>query len=95
MALLTAGSGFAADKRLNIVILMTDDTGWTDFGVYSGAVPGLGRPTPNIDKITRNAGARDRTRASDGRLRDGNVRISCLGLALATNTLITGATHAS
>ena len=26
----------AADKRPNIVMLMTDDTGWNDFGCYSG-----------------------------------------------------------
>jgi hypothetical protein len=37
---------FAADaqaqKRPNIVMLMTDDTGWSDFGAYSGGGAGLG-----------------------------------------------------
>ncbi len=40
----------AADKKPNIVMLMTDDTGWGDFGCYGGG-PNLGHPTPNIDKI--------------------------------------------
>jgi hypothetical protein len=42
----------AADKRPNIVMLMTDDTGWNDFGCYSGGGAGLGHPTPRreIDK---------------------------------------------
>ena len=26
-------------KRPNVVMLMTDDTGWNDFGAYSGAAP--------------------------------------------------------
>jgi arylsulfatase A-like enzyme len=38
-------------KRPNIVMLMTDDTGWQDFGVYSGGGAALGHPTPNIDQI--------------------------------------------
>jgi hypothetical protein len=36
-------------KRPNIVILMTDDTGWNDFGAYSGGGAALGHPTPNVD----------------------------------------------
>ena len=32
-----AASVQAQDKRPNIVVLMTDDTGWGDFGAYSGA----------------------------------------------------------
>jgi arylsulfatase len=36
-------------KRPNMVMLMTDDTGWNDFGEYSGGGLGLGHPTPNID----------------------------------------------
>jgi arylsulfatase len=31
-----AGPLQAADKKPNIVMLMTDDTGWNDFGCYSG-----------------------------------------------------------
>jgi arylsulfatase len=40
-------------KRPNIVMLMTDDTGWNDFGAYSGGGLGLGHPTPNIDQIAK------------------------------------------
>jgi arylsulfatase A-like enzyme len=40
----------AADKKPNIVMLMTDDTGWGDFGCYNGG-QNLGHPTPNIDKV--------------------------------------------
>jgi hypothetical protein len=39
-------------KRPNIVMLMTDDTGWGDFG-YMGGGKALGHPTPNIDRIAR------------------------------------------
>jgi arylsulfatase A-like enzyme len=45
-----------AQKRPNVVILMTDDTGWNDFGAYSGGGAGLGHPTPNVDQIA-NEGA--------------------------------------
>jgi arylsulfatase A-like enzyme len=40
----------AAQKKPNVVMLMTDDTGWTDFGCYLGGAA-LGHPTPNIDRI--------------------------------------------
>jgi Sulfatase len=40
-------------KRPNIVMLMTDDTGWNDFGAYSGGGAGLGHPTPNVDQIAK------------------------------------------
>jgi arylsulfatase A-like enzyme len=40
----------AADKKPNVLILMTDDTGWGDFGCYNGGAA-LGHATPNIDKI--------------------------------------------
>src|SRR6516165_3713167 len=43
----------AADKRPNIVMLMTDDTGWNDFGCYSGGGAGLGHPTPNVDRMAK------------------------------------------
>jgi arylsulfatase A-like enzyme len=41
----------AQEKRPNIVMLMTDDTGWNDFGAYSNGGKALGHPTPNVDKI--------------------------------------------
>jgi hypothetical protein len=40
-------------KRPNVVMLMTDDTGWNDFGAYSGGWAALGHPTPNIDRIAK------------------------------------------
>ena len=40
-------------KRPNIVMLMTDDTGWNDFGAYSGGGAALGHPTPNIDRFAK------------------------------------------
>jgi len=44
---------WAADKRPNIVMLMTDDTGWNDFGCYSGGGAGLGHRTPNVDRMAK------------------------------------------
>ncbi len=43
----------AQDSKPNIVMLMTDDTGWNDFGAYSGGGATLGHPTPNIDKMAK------------------------------------------
>jgi arylsulfatase len=43
----------AQQKRPNIVMLMTDDTGWGDFGYISGGGKALGHPTPNIDRIAK------------------------------------------
>ena len=40
-------------KRPNIVLLMTDDTGWNDFGAYTGGGAALGHPTPNIDRVAK------------------------------------------
>jgi arylsulfatase A-like enzyme len=45
--------GQAASSRPNIVMLMTDDTGWNDFGAYSGGGMSLGHPTPNVDRIAK------------------------------------------
>jgi arylsulfatase A-like enzyme len=42
----------AQEKRPNVVMLMTDDTGWNDFGAYGGGA-NLGHPTPNIDRIAQ------------------------------------------
>ena len=50
---MVAASPALAQKRPNVVMLMTDDTGWGDFGVYSGGGAGLGHPTPNIDRVAR------------------------------------------
>jgi len=45
-------SSGAAGKKPNILILMTDDTGWGDFGCYGGGA-NLGHPTPNIDRVAK------------------------------------------
>src|SRR5258705_3307571 len=50
---LFAGSPALAQKRPNVVMLMTDDTGWNDFGAYSGGGAALGHPTPSIDRIAK------------------------------------------
>ncbi len=52
IGLSVARAGWAADKP-NIVMLMTDDTGWGDFGAYSGGGWGLGHPTPHVDQIAK------------------------------------------
>jgi arylsulfatase A-like enzyme len=52
-AIASPGTAQAQAKRPNIVMLMTDDTGWGDFGAYSGGGAGLGHPTPNIDRIAK------------------------------------------
>ena len=48
-----AGPASGQDKKPNIVMLMTDDTGWGDFGAYSGGGKALGHPTPNIDRVAK------------------------------------------
>jgi arylsulfatase A-like enzyme len=40
-------------QKPNIVMLMTDDTGWNDFGAYSGGGLSLGHPTPYVDRMAR------------------------------------------
>jgi arylsulfatase A-like enzyme len=47
------GAAWAQEKKPNIVMLMTDDTGWNDFGAYSMGGAGLGHPTPNVDRIAK------------------------------------------
>ena len=49
----SAPAAAAEEKRPNIVMLMTDDTGWSDFGAYSGGGAALGHPTPNVDRIAQ------------------------------------------
>src|SRR6201997_2468870 len=53
IALTTMPASAQQQKRPNIVMLMTDDTGWNDFGAYSGGGAALGHPTPNIDRIAK------------------------------------------
>ena len=42
-----------AKKRPNVVVLMGDDLGWSDFGAYTGGGKALGHPTPNIDRLAK------------------------------------------
>ena len=46
-------SSTSSSKKPNIVMLMTDDTGWNDFGAYSGGGAALGHPTPNVDRLAK------------------------------------------
>lgn len=39
-----------ANGRPNIILIVSDDTGWGDLGVYGGG-EGRGMPTPNLDKM--------------------------------------------
>jgi arylsulfatase len=48
-SLLAAQPGVAADKP-NIVLIVSDDTGYGDLGPYGGG-EGRGMPTPNIDRL--------------------------------------------
>lgn len=50
-ALLTPAA-YAAQKP-NIVLIVSDDTGWGDLGVYGGG-EGRGMQTPNLDKLADN-----------------------------------------
>jgi hypothetical protein len=48
-----AGTTAASNgKKPNIVVLMQDDTGWTDFGAYLGGAA-LGHPTPSVDQLAK------------------------------------------
>ncbi len=42
----------AADKKPNVLFIVSDDTGYGDLGPYGGGV-GRGMPTPNIDQMAK------------------------------------------
>ena len=44
--LVAAGSGLAADKRPNILLILADDLGYSDLGCYGGEIA-----TPNLDRL--------------------------------------------
>src|SRR6516165_616109 len=52
IAALTPQAVAQQQKRPNIVMLMSDDTGWADLGAYLGGA-NLGHPTPNLDRIAK------------------------------------------
>ena len=56
VAVVLASLPAAAQKKPNIVMLMTDDTGWADWG-YMGGGKSLGHPTANIDRIAAEGAA--------------------------------------
>ncbi len=44
------GKAFGDEKKPNILLIVSDDTGWGDLGVYGGG-EGRGMPTPNLDRM--------------------------------------------
>lgn len=48
-AVLSANIAFAQSKRPNIVVMMTDNLGYGDLGIYGG----LRAKTPRIDQLAR------------------------------------------
>jgi arylsulfatase A-like enzyme len=44
------GPATPADKKPNILLIVSDDTGWGDLGPYGGG-EGRGMPTPNFDRM--------------------------------------------
>jgi arylsulfatase len=45
-----AAAGGGGEKKPNVVMLMSDDVGYSDYGCYGGG-QALGHPTPNIDRL--------------------------------------------
>ena len=48
--LLLVSAAHAQDKKPNILLIVSDDTGYGDLGPYGGG-EGRGMPTPNIDRM--------------------------------------------
>jgi arylsulfatase len=47
-----AGTACAEEKKPNIILMMSDDTGWGDLGVYGGG-DGRGHATPSLDRMAK------------------------------------------
>src|SRR5262245_18011140 len=52
----SAKAAAPAGGKPNILVLMSDDTGWLDLGAYTGGGRALGHPIPNLDRLAK-AGA--------------------------------------
>ena len=52
VATIAVSTQASAQKKPNVVMLMSDDVGWGDYGVYYGGAA-LGHPTPNIDRMAK------------------------------------------
>ena len=52
VATMAVSTQASAQKKPNVVMLMSDDVGWGDYGVYYGGAA-LGHPTPNIDRLAK------------------------------------------
>ena len=52
VATITVSTQASAQKKPNVVMLMSDDVGWGDYGAYFGGAA-LGHPTPNIDRLAK------------------------------------------
>ena len=48
--ILVAGQAGAAEKKPNIILILSDDFGYGDAGPYGGG-PGRGMPTPSLDRL--------------------------------------------
>ena len=46
----SSGAALAQTQKPNIVLIVSDDFGYGDAGVYGGG-PGRGMPTPNLDRL--------------------------------------------
>ena len=59
-AALIAVAAQAADKKPNILFIVSDDTGYGDLGPYGGGA-GRGMPTPSIDRMAAEIAPEGRT----------------------------------
>ena len=48
----TANAQKGENKKPNIILMMSDDTGWGDMGIYGGG-DGLGHATPELDRMAK------------------------------------------
>ena len=51
-AALMSGTALYAAKKPNIILMMSDDTGWGDLGAYGGG-DGRGHATPSLDRMAK------------------------------------------